>query len=189
MISHPSSFQDVQLLAKYSPIYEHTPLKRLRRAIWYLSGRWLVSSFLPGSFWRKFILCIFGARIGSNCCLKPRINITSPWHFSVGHHCWFGENVWIDNLALVSIGDAVCISQSAYLCTGNHDYKSTSFDLRLASITIESQSWIGAHAILAPGTHISFGCVVSLGSVVSGSIPQYSIVKGNPARFICSRIP
>ena len=40
-----------------------------------------------------------------------------------------GENVWIDNLASVSIGATCCLSQGAMLLTGNHNYKKTTFDL------------------------------------------------------------
>ena len=178
----------VQLLDQYCLIYEATLLHQIRRFLWYFSCRWIVSSYLPGTFWRKCLLRSFGARVGVHGRIKPGLIVTSPWHLSIGNHCWVGERTWIDNLAPVFISDHVCISQSSYLCTGNHNYKSISFDLRLSSILIESQAWIGARTTLAPGSHIGFGAVVSLGSVVSGLVPPFAVVKGNPASIIGDRV-
>ncbi|WP_413295521.1 putative colanic acid biosynthesis acetyltransferase [Synechococcus sp. MIT S9452] len=179
-----SFHKSVQLLDQYSLIYESSFLHKARRILWYFPFRWLVSSQIPGTIWRKFILRLFGASVGKHGRIKPGLTVTSPWHLSVGDYCWIGENTWIDNLAQVTISDHVCISQLVYLCTGNHNYKTESFDLLLSPIMIEGQSWIGANATLAPGTYIGFGAVITLGSVVSGMVPPYSIVKGNPSAVI-----
>ena len=48
--------------------------------------------------------------------------------------CWLAEDAWPGNLAPISLGDRVCLSQGAYLCTGNHDFRSPGFDLRLGPI-------------------------------------------------------
>ena len=159
----------------------------LRRSIWLLFGKPIVESWLPGTFWRRELLKIFGARIGLAGRIKPNIRITSPWLLTIGDHCWLGEGLWIDNLSMVTIGDQVCISQGVYLCTGNHNYKAPSFDLRLGSITIDSQAWIAAKSVIAPGTHVGEGSVVALASVASGTIPPGVILRGNPAVIISYR--
>ena len=41
---------------------------------------------------------------------------------------------WPGNLAPISLGDRVCLSQGAYLCAGNHNFRSPGFDLRLGPI-------------------------------------------------------
>lgn len=105
----------------------------------------------------------------------------------IGCHCWLGENVWIDNLDSVVLGDHVCISQSAYLCTGNHDFRSTAFDLRLAPIVIGSESWIAARATIAPGVHVGARSVIGLGAVLTTNVPPGVIVKGNPAVVVGPR--
>lgn len=153
----------------------------LVRVAWMFFGNPLVSSFIPGTPWRHLLLKLFSARIGVGGRIKPHVRITSPWNLTLGDYCWLGEGVWIDNLAPVVIGDNVCISQGAYLCTGNHDYKSPGFDLLLGSIYIASESWIAAKAVLAPGTEVGVGAVVSLGAVVSGVVEPGVIVRGNPA--------
>ena len=159
----------------------------IRFALWFFSGRLLLASFLPGSFWRKQILRLFGAKIGSGGRFKPRLHITCPWNLVVGSHCWSGESSWIDNLAQVNIGDNVRLSQGAYLCTGNHDYRAEAFDLQLAPICVDSFAWVAAKATVAPGVTIGKYAIVSLGSVVFSDIPDSSIVKGNPAIIVGTR--
>ena len=53
-----------------------------------------------------------------------------------------------------------------------------------SSIIIEDNVWIGFDAIIKPGTTIGRGSVIGSKSVVSGEIPPYSVVVGNPGRII-----
>lgn len=149
-----------------------------------MAARWL-----PGSAWRITVLRAFGARIGAGCWIKPGLRVKFPWRLAVGRHCWLAEDAWIDNLAPVTLGERVCLSQGVYLCTGNHDFRSPGFDLRLGPITIGSEAWIAARAVLAPGSAIGPGAVVALGAVVSGCIPAGAIVRGNPAVVVAQRLP
>ena len=158
------------------------------QTLWFCFGSALLSArWLPGSAWRVQLLRSFGARIGNGCRLKPGLRVKFPWRLVVGHHCWLAEDAWIDNLAPVTLGDRVCLSQGAYLCTGNHDFRSPGFDLRLGPITIGSDAWIAARAVIAPGTQIGAGTVVALGAVVSGAVPAGAIVRGNPAVVVGQR--
>ena len=159
----------------------------LVKLIWDFFGKPLISSYLPGTNWRKLILIIFGAKIGKGGKIKTNIRISEPWHLSIGDNCWIGENVWIDNLALVKIGNRVCISQGAYLCTGNHNFKKDLFDLVLEKIVIEDDCWIAAKSIIAPGSRLKRGSIACLGSVVSGILEENGIYKGNPARLLKSK--
>ena len=68
--------------------------------------------------------------------VKPGVRVKYPWRLRVGDHAWLGEDCWIDNLADVQIGAHACISQAAYLCTGNHDWADPAFALILGPITI-----------------------------------------------------
>ncbi len=43
--------------------------------------------------------------------------------------------------------------------------------------------WIGQGATVLPGTRIGNGVIVAAGAVVSGEIPDYAIVRGNPAQI------
>ena len=62
---------------------------------------------------------------------------------------WLPEDAWPGNLAPISLGDRVCLSQGTVLCTGNHDFRSPGFDLRLGPITVGPDAWIAARAVLA----------------------------------------
>ena len=161
--------------------------KILVKLIWDFFGKPLCSSYLPGTYWRKLVLRVFGAKIGKGGKIKTNIKISEPWNLSIGDHCWIGENVWIDNLALVEIGDRVCISQGVYLCTGNHNYKKDLFNLILEKIVIEDDCWIAAMSIIAPGAILKRGSVSSLGSVISGILEEDGIYKGNPAKLLKSK--
>ncbi len=159
----------------------------LVKLIWDFFGKPLFSSYLPGTCWRKLILRIFGAEIGKGGKIKTNIKISEPWNLSIGDHCWIGENVWIDNLALVKIGNRVCISQGVYICTGNHNYKKELFNLILEKILIEDDCWIAAKSIIAPGSTLKRGSVSTLGSVISGILQEDGIYKGNPAKLLKSK--
>lgn len=54
----------------------------------------------------------------------------------------------------------------------------------LKEIFVGENSFIGARSVLLPGTHIGKNCIVGAGSVVKGTIPDNSIVVGNPAKVI-----
>ena len=177
----------IQSLETYQPVLHSGAAKILRLVAWQLMPKWLISSGLPGSCWRILLLRIFGAKIGCLCRFKSGLNVSCPWNLKVGDFCWLGESVWIDSLACVEMGNRVCISQGSYLCTGNHDYKKPTFDLRLGPIFIDSESWIGAKSILSPSSIIGKGSVVCIGSVVIGSVHPYSIVRGNPAVLVGHR--
>ena len=157
------------------------------RITWFLFGKPLCASLIPGTIWRRFLLQLFGAKIGRGTRIKPRLHVTSPWMLRIGNYCWLGEDLWIDNLINVLIGDHVCLSQGAYLCTGNHNYRIPSFDLRLGAIEIQSHAWIAAKSVLAPGVTVGTGAIVSLGSVVLTDVHPNSIVRGNPAQCVGQR--
>ena len=166
----------------------YKPGSKIKIVLWvFVSACTLQNKLFLSSSLKRSILKLFGAKIGLGIRIKPRLHITSPWMLRVGNHCWLGEDLWIDNLIEVRIGDHVCLSQAAYLCTGNHDYRRSSFDLRLGAIEVKSHAWIAAHSVLAPGVTVGCGSIVVLGSVVLNDVPPNSIVRGNPAQVVGQR--
>jgi putative colanic acid biosynthesis acetyltransferase WcaF len=133
------------------------------------------------------LLRLFGAKVGKGVYMKPGVRVKFPWYLRVGDFCWLGEDLWIDNLAPVEIGSNVCISQAAYLCTGNHDWTKPNMKLFRKSITVQDGSWVGAKAILCPGVVVGRGAVVAAGSVVTRSVSAYQVWAGNPATFLRDR--
>ena len=49
--------------------------------------------------------------------------------------------------------------------------------------------WIGHEALILPGTRIGAGAIVGARAVVSGTVPPYAVVAGNPAQVIRHRFP
>ena len=47
--------------------------------------------------------------------------------------------------------------------------------------------WIGQGARILPGVKIGTGVIIGAGAVVSGDVPSYAIVAGNPARVVHHR--
>ncbi len=177
-------------LAKYAvPTSEYSSgVSFPKQLLWfYIGAPLVVSYFLPFSAFKVAILRLFGASIGSRVRIKPGVRVKFPWRLSVGDSCWIGEQVWIDNLAPVAIAHDVCLSQGAYLCTGNHDWSAEAFDLKLGPINIEHSTWIGAKAVVCPGVNIGAGAVLTVNSVASRPLAAWMVYTGNPAQPIKKR--
>lgn len=153
-----------------------------------VEGAWLLVRALafaainPFNALRVGALRLFGARIGAGVIVKPGVKVKFPWRLAVGEHSWIGEDAWIDNLAQVTIGAHSCLSQGAYLCTGNHDWRTESFDLMTAPIVVGREVWIAAKVIVGPGVSIGDRSIVTLGAVVTRSLPAGSLLRADGGR-------
>ncbi|NDP22498.1 MAG: colanic acid biosynthesis acetyltransferase WcaF [Paludibacter sp.] len=134
------------------------------------------------------LLRMFGAKIGKGLIIKPSVNIKFPWKLVIGDNCWLGESVWIDNLDHVTIGNNVCLSQGALLLTGNHDYTDAKFPYRNAPIILEDGVWIGANAVVCSGVLCKSHSILSVGSIATKNLEEYTIYQGNPAIEVRKRI-
>ncbi|MVN77247.1 colanic acid biosynthesis acetyltransferase WcaF [Hymenobacter sp. HMF4947] len=151
---------------------------------WYLINYYVLDSSLPWPYgFKRFLLILFGAKVGKGLVIKQKVRIKNPWRLVIGDNCWLGESVWIDNLVEVSIGSNVSISQGAMLLTGNHDYTLESFPYRLAGITLEDGVWIGAHSVVCPGITCQSHSILTVNSVATKNLDAWGIFTGNPAVF------
>jgi putative colanic acid biosynthesis acetyltransferase WcaF len=167
----------------------YNPGNKLKIITWFLCNSIFINNYLPIPVSIKIlILKIFGAKIGKNVMIKPKVNIKYPWFLEIGNNVWIGEMAWIDNFVKVLIEDNVCISQGAMLLTGNHDYKKHTFDLIPKEIHLEKGVWIGAKAIVCGGVRCKSHSVLSVNSVTSKNLEPYKIYQGNPACSIRERI-
>ncbi|MGD0199892.1 MAG: WcaF family extracellular polysaccharide biosynthesis acetyltransferase [Bryobacteraceae bacterium] len=158
---------------------------RVVQAAWFFLGLPLLRCpLLPFSRPRRGLLRLFGAKVGKGVVIKPGVRVKYPWLLSIGDYSWIGEDAWIDNLGQISIGSNVCISQGAYLCTGNHDWSDPAFALRVRPIVISDGAWVAARAVVCPGVTLAECAVAAAGSVVTRDIPAFEIHAGNPARFL-----
>ena len=150
--------------------------------VWYLVKVVFFLSALPWpSALKRGLLRVFGAKVGPGVVIKPRVNVHFPWRLEVGAHSWIGEEVFVLNFDPVRIGSQACVSQRAFLCTGNHDFRDEKFSFRSAPISIGDGAWVGASVFVGPGVEIGDEAVVTAGSVVLKSLPAGRICSGNPA--------
>jgi putative colanic acid biosynthesis acetyltransferase WcaF len=162
---------------------------RLKQVAWYFTNiLFFMNPFNPISSLKVFLLKRFGARLGAGVVVKPSVNIKYPWKLQVGNHSWIGEDVWIDNLSDVIIGNNVTLSQGCLLLTGSHDPARESFDFLSHPITLEDGVWIGARAIVGGGSRCGTHSILGVNSVAESDLEPYTIYKGNPAIPVLRRI-
>ncbi len=157
------------------------------RPAWFVQLWWLVQAVLfhpsPQVLygWRRFLLRLFGARVGEQVLVRPSATITFPWKVSIGDYSWIGDDVVLYSLGEIVIGAHAVISQRSYLCGAGHDTTKLTFDMLPGAIGVEDQAWIAADVFIAPGVTVGRGCVVGARSTVFHDLPAGMVCYGNPA--------
>lgn len=141
----------------------------------------------PFQLWRNLLLRIFGARTWYQAQYFPSAKIWAPWNLRTGRSVAIDEDVDLYNVAPITIGHMVSISRRAFLCTASHDISDIGRPLTTAPIKIGNGVWIGAEAYIGPGVTIGEGAVIAARSVVVKDVPAWTVVGGNPAKFIKER--
>lgn len=158
---------------------------RSRRFIWMLV---VVLLFKPSPrflhAWRIFLLRLFGARIGAGSHIYPGVSVWAPWNLCCGCYVGVGDGAEIYNPMPVQLGDYATISQGVFLCGASHDYTSMAFPLVADSIVVERNAWVAANAFIHMGVRVGEGCVIGAASVVTKSMPAWSVCAGNPCRVV-----
>jgi len=158
------------------------------RALWVIvEALFLLNPIATSYRFKRWLLRVFGARIGMGVIIKPGVHIKYPWRLCVGDNCWLGERCWIDNMEDVTLGDNVVVSQGAYICTGNHDWSDPGMGLVPQPVVIEDGAWIGAFARVAPGTRMGEESILVLGAVALEDTEPRGIYAGNPAELVRKR--
>jgi acetyltransferase-like isoleucine patch superfamily enzyme len=106
---------------------------------------------------------------------------------------FIARSVQFDDFSRITLGDRLVASMNVHFLT--HDYSFTTALIAigekpdtdvgiLRDIVVGDNVFIGMNSILLPGTIIGNNVIVGAGSVVRGTIPDYSLVAGNPAVVI-----
>ena len=169
-------------LSKYDNSSYSRGAGKTKCLLWYFANLLFIKNhWNPLNGLKVGILKLFGSKIGKGVIIKPGVNIKYPWLLTIGDYSWIGEDVWIDNLAQVTIGLNCCISQGALLLCGNHNFRSETFDLIVKPITIEDGAWVGAKSVVCPGVTVKEDAIITVGSVATKSLDAATIYQGNPA--------
>lgn len=163
------------------------------RPAWFVQFWWIVQALLfhpsPQVLygWRRFLLRIFGARVGRGVLIRPSVSVTYPWKLTIGDWSWVGDHATLYTLGEITIGDNSVVSQHSYLCAASHDYERPTFDLYAKPIHVESEVWLAANVFVGPGVKVGRGAVVGACSVVLEDVPAMTICVGNPLRVLRPR--
>lgn len=163
---------------------------QIARMVWTITWG-LLARPLPRSlcnFWKIFLLRLFGAKIHKTAVVYSSVNVYMPWNLEMDAYSCLAPEVDCYNVNKIIIGAHTTISQKTYLCGASHDVMSIHIPLIHAPIIIEDQVWIGANAHIGMGVIIGQGAVIGARACVYKNVEAWTIVGGNPAKFIKKRI-
>lgn len=150
-----------------------------------MTCRWTPKLFNP---WRLLVLRFFGASIHGVPFVYSSSKIYAPFLLALSDKTTLGPESEIYNLGPVALGERVTVSQYAYLCNGSHDLEDPELPLLVGNMMVEDDVFIGARAFLLPGIKVGEGAVVGACAVVTKDVEPWTVVAGNPARFIKKRV-
>lgn len=148
--------------------------------------RILIGSYLKNV--RVFLLKLFGADIEWGVMVYSSADIWAPWNLKMAKYSCIGGGVKIYNKDMVVIDENAVVSQGAYLCTASHDISSESHNLITAPIHLCNRSWVGTDAFVGMGVAIGDGAIVGARAAVFKDVEPWTVVGGNPAKFIKKRV-
>lgn len=154
--------------------------------VWAIFARPLPRSI--GNSWKLFLLRIFGAKVHSTSVVYSTARIYMPWNLEMAEYACLSPEVDCYNVAKISIGAHSTVSQKSYLCAASHDISDPNHPLITAPIVIEDQVWIGASTFIGMGVVVGQGAVVGATASVYKNVEPWTVVGGNPAKFIKNRI-
>ena len=137
--------------------------------------------------WRRYILQLFGAKLGKHVHVYASVKIWAPWNLKMDDYSTLGPKVDCYNQGEIAIGANTTISQKAYLCASSHDITDTKINLILCPIEIADQVWVAADAFIGPNVTVGQGAVVGARSAVFKDVSPWTVVGGNPVKFIKKR--
>lgn len=138
----------------------------------------------------KGIILEDDVRLGRNCRLScyPIGGVLGK--ILIENDCYIGDHFSALSGADITIRKSTLIASYVSVVAENHGMdpecgiKYGRQPLGGAPVTIGRNCWIGEKVIIMPGVTIGDWCVIGAGSVVTHSIPDYSVAVGNPARVI-----
>lgn len=154
-------------------------------------------SELPGEFGvkvRSLVLGKFFKSTGKGVRILQGARFFEPENLTVGDGVWIGIDNILQATAGLSIGDHTILAPGVKIWTIDHPFQSPYEPIikqgwEYKPVTVGANVWIASNVCVMPGVEIPDGCIVSAGSVVCvKKYSPYSIIAGNPARVIGTRL-
>lgn len=124
--------------------------------------------------------------------INRKVKFGSGRRLVIGDDSGIGANTQIPSDTI--IGNNVILSRNCFILNRNHSFDRTDIPINnqgfkpALQTIIDDDCWIGMNSLLTPGRHVKKGTIVAMGSVLTKDFPEYSIVGGNPAKLIKSRL-
>ena len=169
----------------------HSLKSKIARVLWKIVWLLLFRPTPRGNLfrpWRIALLKLFGAKVRWSSNVLPSCRIWQPWKLTMGAYACLSEDVDCYTVDEIVIGDQATVSQGVKLCCASHDITSKIMELTCRPIVINANAWVAGWAIILPGVTIGEGAVVAAGAVVTKDVEPWSVVGGNPAKFIKKRV-
>jgi maltose O-acetyltransferase len=141
---------------------------------------------------RVFLCKRIFKKCGKIRTINRKVVFGSGRNIEMGGNSGIGANTEIPSDTI--IGKNVMLSRRCFVLHRNHEFSRIDIPIikqgfkETKKLIIEDDCWIGLNSILTPGRHVSKGTIVGMGSVLTKDFPEYSIVGGNPAKLIKSRL-
>jgi len=177
--------------SRYRPVVSGSSFTfshRLFRGFWYLTWLFLAAWTPPPMHsWRRFLLRLFGAKMGKNSGVYASTRVWDPRNLEMGDYAFIGPRVICYSMAKIRMGAYSLASQGAHLCAGTHDISDPHFQLQVRPIVIGERAWIAADAFVGPGVVVGEGAVLGARGVAFSDLPPWTVSVGNPSRVIKKR--
>lgn len=160
-------------------------IRLLWTVTWAVFARPLPRSLFSG--WKRFLLRSFGTKIHKTAIVYSEAKVYMPWNLEMDEYACLSSDVDCYNVDKVKIGKHATVSQKSFLCTASHDITKPDMPLITAPITIENYAWIAADVFVGMGVTIGEGAVVGTRAAVFKDVEPWTVVGGNPAKFIKKR--
>jgi maltose O-acetyltransferase len=126
-------------------------------------------------------------RIGSGAFIQPPFACDYGYNLSIGDNVFVNFNTVILDCASVTIGEGTQMGPGVQLLAADHprDPHARRSLLELAlPVSIGSNVWIGAAAVVLPGVSVGDDSIIGAGSVVTRDIPSGVVAVGSPCRVV-----
>ena len=134
---------------------------------------------------------MIGPHVALSAGMAPGQECLSPPVVRIGDRCLIGRGSGSVGHFSIDIGDDVWTGHHVYITDQNHGYDNVDIPISQQSmpekpVCIGSGSWLGHGTVVLPGADIGEHVVIGANSVVTGSIPSFSVAVGAPARVLKS---